>query len=441
MKKSLVVNTLFLTLVCPIAFAGKPPIPGKTHNRTPQGVPHQASPAATQDNKKISTDASSVIISSETLEPANQPKDTPSALIAPITSSTTQPTSDNADKQASATMGTPVIQNESAETSSEPIKVTTDVRYDITRAHYTPRDPFVPEQGYFSIGYEKVTSQIQKIPLDTSLSPEEIENNRTKVSKALRDIYFYLDKAIIGQQFLNAKKYITDLKILAMEAEARKLLPEDKKDNICAWVNKYMTAIDAHEKAEVDNINKWRSTEITDKDGKVESDYFDTDQLAVALGLKDDFAKAIDDLEHLDPKAVEAKRPYFSSTIASLLADLSDRANIAESLDQQAEFINYFKQALTAARSKEIALDPTQMITTNKVINTIQEKNTKATLAALKHGIQLELALKRAHAKIHKTSEELFGNKITNQLENSDTNSLVKFYPVLDDQEAQESKQ
>ncbi len=291
-------------------------------------------------------------------------------------------------------------------------KVTTNVKFSKKRASFTPNKEIYPKQSVIGIGYQNVIDTISNLA-DQKLSSKEIDDKTTEVSKALRDIYYYLNAELKRKNWIPAKKYLTQAIQLARKAHEHNLILDDKKANVCAWVQRYLDGIAANQKEIIEDHSKLQHIKA--------DELFEVTNLAIELGLQDDHKVAVDDLECLNIAIDSNNRSHFTQTVSDLLEYLSTRALNAKDLDETAEFIESFELSLQAAHHRKIHITQDQLLETNDIIVKKKKQNSEHVAQLIKHGLQLNAQMTKAQQAIYSTANQLYSTEITNQLEKLDS--------------------
>lgn len=287
-------------------------------------------------------------------------------------------------------------------------------------AEYTPQDAYVPKQSWFGIGYESVLADVQSLKsVPTGAQREDTTKN---VGNALRDIIGYLDKAIASKDLGLAKSYVASLQELALVAQDKGVMPEDRRGNVVAWINSYVN--------EVAQLEAQRVAEIKDlyanNDGQ-----FDWKEVATKLGLKLDAGQAVSDFAALTVEDIQENRTEFKASATRLLEYLTHQAHKTDSTNEGVALLTNARKVVKQSSNLSIPCDQEALVALYKEAEAEKEKVLAKTRKLMKEGLKLAAELNAIEHATRQATEKHYASDIVAQLGEADlteynTNNAVR---------------
>lgn len=287
-------------------------------------------------------------------------------------------------------------------------------------AEYTPQDAYVPKQSWFGIGYESVLADVQSLKsVPTGAQREDTTKN---VGNALRDIIGYLDKAIASKDLGLAKSYVASLQELALVAQDKGVMPEDRRGNVVAWINSYVN--------EVAQLEAQRVAEIKDlyanNDGQ-----FDWKEVATKLGLKLDAEQAVSDFTALTVEDIQENRTEFKASATRLLEYLTHQAHKTDSTNEGVALLTNARKVVKQSSDLSIPCDQEALVALYKEAEAEKEKVLAKTRKLMKEGLKIAAELNAIEHATRQATERHYASDIVAQLGEADlteynTNNAVR---------------
>lgn len=285
-----------------------------------------------------------------------------------------------------------------------------------TAAEYAPRDAYVPEQATFfgvkpfSGGYTGVLAEVKAIK--DALQGAKREDTRKNVGNALRDIIGYLDRAITAKDLGLAKSYVVSLQELALAAQEKGVMPEDRRDNVVAWINSYVN--------EVAQLEAQRVAEIKDLYANNDSQ-FDWKEVATKLGLKLDAEQAVSDFAALTIDDIKESRTEFKASATRLLEYLTQQAHKKDSTNEGVALLTHAQKVVKQSSDLSIPCDQEALVALYKEAEAEKQKVLAKTRKLMKEGLKLAAELNAIEHATRATTEKHYAADIVAQLGQADT--------------------
>lgn len=251
------------------------------------------------------------------------------------------------------------------------------------KAEYAPPAAYVPEQAMirvrpFAGGYAAVIQEVKN--LDSELTAAQQEDTRRYVGNAARDIIGYLDNAIKSGDLKAARDYIIALQELALAADQKGVMPEDRKDNVVAWINTYVD--------KVEELEQKRTQEIASLYSNDTEQRFSWSELATQLGLKVDPSNAVNEFVALTKEDVATDPTEYKASATRLVQYLTEQGR-AEKSKEALKALSLAQQVIAKSSDLGIVVDSQALIEHHAQTEEQKNKALRKTKNILKEGLKL----------------------------------------------------
>lgn len=279
-----------------------------------------------------------------------------------------------------------------------------DIEWDTTKAENQEfPEKHVPGQVTWirKVNLTTVTSDIKQYQQANAIPAPEKAKLSHSLENAIRDLIGEMNQNIShnsqnpDEMCKQNDVLIRTICELAIQGSDLGIISNDVKKNVRAWVKYHNEQIGLLKKSSKRKIRAY-----TDK--------LNTQELEVALHLRNNVEKAIRDLGHLSSKAVEEKRTQLESKINSMFGYLIRETDVSGSLEQAEDYINQICKLINASETHKLQISSHQLDEAHICIEKTNEKIATNAKKAMKLALEMRKNNKNAMRTLHKQKKKTY---------------------------------